>query len=217
MRFDTKKRRYVDSRGRVMTSQQVRREVEDYVESEQEKVAEKAAQVAAGTIALGAFFAWMDGRVETWHKVTGAIAYGGKAQMNKERWARIDKQIQSEKEFLARFQTEAATITEEGLANRAGMYAEAAYSTYENNVAQREVDSGAVGARRICENDESSCEECVEAATDEYLSLSEVADIGSLQCLNNCRCYYEFSYEGVEPLRIDETVNTVFARSEAVQ
>lgn len=219
MRWDAKKRRYLDSHGRVMTAQEVRKEVDDYVESEQKVVDSKAKDVLLGTITLAAFFTWMDSRIETWHKVTGAIAYGGKAQMTPERWARIEKQIESEKEFLRGFKAETImeTLTAEGLANRAGLYTEAAYSTYENNVAQREADFGITTARRICEEDERSCDECVAAATEEYLPLGEVSDIGSLTCMNNCRCYFEFNVEGVEPLRIDATINQVFNRSEAVQ
>lgn len=202
-----------------MTPQQVRKEVDDYIEKEQAKVDNKAADVLAGTITLAAFFTWMDLRIEAWHKVAGAIAYGGQAQMNKERWARVEERIKAEQEFLAGFKAETTleTVTVEGLSARARMYAEAAYATYENNVSAREQDTGVTMARRICENDEASCDACVEAATEEYLPLGEVADIGTLTCLNNCRCYYEFNYEGIEPLRIDETVNTIFARSEAVQ
>jgi hypothetical protein len=202
-----------------MTAREVRRQVEDYIEEEQARVDTKANDVLAGTIELAAFFAFMDNRIETWHKVTGAIAYGGRTQMGAERWKRIEKIIASEKEFLAGFEQEtvAETVTAEGLAARGSMYAEAAYSTYENNVAARESDFGVTKARRVCEEDQASCDECVQAATEEFISLSEVSDIGTLTCMNNCRCYYEFSYEGVEPLRIDQTVNKIFNRSEAVQ
>jgi hypothetical protein len=219
MRFDPKIRRYRDSHGRVMTAREVRKEVEDYVEEEQTKVEKKAEDVLLGTIGLAAFFTWMDGRIETWHKVTGAIAYGGKAQMNDERWARIEKRIESEKEFLAGFQadTTAETVTAEGLANRAAMYADAAYTTYENNVAAREQDAGVALARRVCEDDDSSCDECPELATEEFMPLDEVTDIGGATCGSRCRCFYEFSLEGVEPIRIDATVNEIFSRSEAVQ
>jgi len=299
MRFDPKKRRYVDANGRVLTSREVRQEVEDYIHGEQKTVEAKASHLLAGSIGLAAFFSYMKGRVKEWHRVTGAIAYGGKAQLDAERTARIEKAIESEQEFLREFQqvTERSFAATQSIAkkvaaspdipsglesvvqkevaralvtaapseavmvaraaveevvadsvgadaarfaandavdvvrtadavsdlmgatipSRAQMYTDAAYSTYENNVAAREQDAGAIAARRICEDDAASCDDCVQAATEEFLSLGEVSDIGSLQCMNNCRCYYEFNYEGVEPLRIDQTVNTIFNRSEAVQ
>lgn len=109
---------------------------------------------------------------------------------------------------------EAATVVEAEtgellwaqLTPRAKMYSDATYATFERSVKQRETDSGAVGVRRVCVEDPASCEDCPALATDEYVSLEEIADIGEAQCLTNCRCYYEFSYLGVEPLIIDPSV-----------
>jgi hypothetical protein len=95
--------------------------------------------------------------------------------------------------------------------SRAAMYPSAAYTTFETNVRERERDTGVTLARRVCAEDEASCDECVEAATDEYMPLDEVSDIGSLTCMNNCRCFFEFSFEGVEPIGINATVSEIFA------
>lgn len=90
--------------------------------------------------------------------------------------------------------------------SRSKMYPSASYSTYINSEKDRESDSGAIGVRRVCEEDEASCDECVAAATDEYVSMDEITDIGTLTCLNNCRCYYEFELFNVEPLTIDREI-----------
>ncbi len=199
MTWNKKLRRYVDSHGHVIPERQVRKEVSDYVADERAKVVKKAAQVLADTIALAAFFSWMDDRIDTWHKITGTIAYGGKAQMTPERWARIEKIVESEKEFLAGFKADTAgEILTEGLANRAAMYADAAYSTFANEEVQRERDEGVTLGRRICAEDDASCDECVSAATDEFISLDEIPELGSLTCLNNCRCEFEFQTDGQE-------------------
>lgn len=87
--------------------------------------------------------------------------------------------------------------------SRAQMYTDAAYSTYENNVSAREQDAGAAGVRRVCENDDSSCDDCINAASPEYQAFEDVPDIGSLTCGHRDRCSFEFSYEGVEPLTVD--------------
>ena len=158
----------------------------------------------------------MENKIEAWHKVAGAIAYGGQTQMDQERWERINRIVESEKSYLAGFRSEVAVATEltEAVENRAGMYANAAYSTYENQVRERERDAGVIMGRRVCEEDGQSCDECIEAATEEYMPLEELSDIGSLQCLNNCRCSIEFSYEGVEPIQIEAEI---YAPSSAVQ
>lgn len=90
--------------------------------------------------------------------------------------------------------------------SRSRMYTDAAYSTYINSEKDRESDLGAIGVRRVCEEDDASCDDCVAAATDEYVGMDEIADIGTLTCLNNCRCYYEFELFNVEPLTIDREI-----------
>jgi hypothetical protein len=176
------------------------------VKQEKGKTEKEALKLLAETITLSAFFQFMRSRIETWHNVAGAIAYGGKAQLDAERKARIAAKIDSELTFLAGFKADTAQAiaaardagidVEEALGfvpNRAGMYADAAYSTFANNEMAREFDNGVTMGRRICPDDEASCSECPDAATEEFIPLDDIPEIGSLQCLNNCRCSLEFS------------------------
>ena len=281
MRFDTKRRRYIDSSGHVIPSSEVRKEVINYITNEQSRAQREAEKLVKGSISLSTFFQFMRSRVEAWHLVAGSIAYGGKSQLDAERRARIAAKVRSEKTFLTGFQDEversfqaarqiAAQVAEsitvqpvkalsrklagslknkvekrvtealliatpsdvntvvrkavaealedddliaemvsvdEGLAakliggtivSRAGLYADAIYATFQNNVAAREFDSGVTLGRRICVSDEDSCDECDEAATEEFVPLDDLAEIGSLACGSRCRCEFEFSLEGVE-------------------
>lgn len=214
MRWDAKRRVYVDDNGRVMSAAQVRREVHDYVVEERNETEKKALELLAGAITIAAFFNFLKTRVETWHNVTGAIAYGGKAQLDPEREARIKAKVASELEYLANFKRDALAMLDEArtvaaestltvtetfaetaasIPSRAGMYADAAYSTYENNVMAREFDSGVTLGRRVCPEDDASCEECVAAADTFFSSLEDIPEIGSLTCLNNCRCFIEYA------------------------
>lgn len=92
------------------------------------------------------------------------------------------------------------------LESRSTQYLDATYGTYENSVKAREGEAGVTLARRVCENDSASCDDCVELETEEYLPLDEVTDIGDCQCGSNCRCYLEFSYAGVTQLSDDEAL-----------
>jgi len=83
-------------------------------------------------------------------------------------------------------------MSPELIVSRAQLYAASAYATYENNVMARESDSGVVNGRRVVEADDSSCEECIDAATSEYIPLNEIEEIGTLQCSVNCRCIIEY-------------------------
>lgn len=200
MRWDAHKRRYVNEKGKVIPPRQIRKQVTKYVDGQVVWAEREATKLVESIIAKGTFFAKMADKIEAWHKVTGVIAYGGRAQMDEERWARLERVITREQEYLDRFHDELRLASEipEGIASRAALYPNAAYSTYENQVLQRESDNGVTLGRRICEKDGASCEECVSAATEEFVPLDELDDIGSLQCLNNCRCEFEFSVDGTE-------------------
>lgn len=235
MKWDSKRRRYVDERGRVMSEAQVRREIDEYITDEQAKVEREGEKLLAGLITLAAFFLFMRNRVETWHTVTGAIAYGGRSQVDTERAARIAAKIEAEMRFLNKFKEDAKAMVEKArvlasaselkvaeafaqtaasIPSRASIYASAAFSTYVNNVTAREFDEGVTLGRRVCPEDDASCDECVDAAGTEWRPLDEIEEIGSLQCVNNCRCFIEYA----EPMRVhlDLGAGTV-QQSEAVQ
>lgn len=278
MRFDSKKRRYVNAQGHVLPPAQVRREVNDYITGEKERTQKQAQKLLKSEVSLTSFFTFLKLRVEAWHDVAGSIAYGGKAQIDSERQSRIQARIDSELSYLREFQkqakasfqaarkiasqvadsveahplksltgkltitmraeierkvfdalieanpSEAEQVTRKAvndvlegiearlisesisvdessaadligatIPSRAGMYADAAYSTFQNNVIAREFDSGVTLGHRVCEEDGSSCDECVEAAGTFFVPLDEIPPIGSLQCLNNCRCDLVFA------------------------
>ena len=90
--------------------------------------------------------------------------------------------------------------------SRSRSYPNAAYGTYENSVRDRETGAGAIGVRRVSEDDDASCDVCPELATDEYVALNEIADIGDSPCASRCRCWFEFEYLNVDPLEIDREI-----------
>lgn len=278
MRFDSKKRRYVNAQGHVLSPSQVRGEVNNYITGEKERTQKQARKLLKAEVSLTSFFTFLKLRVEAWHEVAGSIAYGGKVQLDSERQSRIQARIDSELAYLREFQkqakasfeaarkiagqvadsveehplksftgkltvtmraeierkvfdalieanpSEAEQVTRKAvnevlegiearlisesinvdesaaadligatIPSRAGMYADAAYSTYQNNEMAREFDSGVTLGRRVCEEDGGSCDECVDAADTFFVPLDELPEIGSLQCLNNCRCYFEYA------------------------
>lgn len=272
MRWDTKRRQYVDSKGRIIPPAEIRKQIDDYIKIEQADAQAEAEKLLAGEITVASFFAFMREKIAMWHEHTGAVSYGGLSQMDDQRWARIQAKIDSEIQYLNDFEVEvgashaaaekiaqeiaqssaipagldseveqavrdalltaapseaesvarqavedalegevddvasvsagaaigsgiltAATVLIGGsVIGRIGQYPNAAYSTYANNERERERDEGIERARRTSEEDGASCDECVGAATSEFIPIDEVPDIGSLQCLNNCRCIIEY-------------------------
>jgi hypothetical protein len=94
--------------------------------------------------------------------------------------------------------SQAADLIGGQIINRSEMYPDAAWSTLENNVMAREFDEGVRLGRRVCAEDERSCDECVAAAGEGFVPLDQLDEIGSLQCMNNCRCEFEFDVEGAQ-------------------
>lgn len=90
--------------------------------------------------------------------------------------------------------------------SRATHYADAAYATHENSTRDRESDAGVIRGRRVTEGDSRVCDGCEGAATDEYIPLDEISDIGIFECGSSDRCTIEFDYYGVEPLRIERSI-----------
>jgi hypothetical protein len=89
---------------------------------------------------------------------------------------------------------------------RSQLYMESIYGTHENSVMERESDAGVISGRRVCEEDGASCDECVAAASEDFMPLDEILDIGAAVCMSNCRCTIEFDYSGVGPLTIDRSI-----------
>jgi hypothetical protein len=90
--------------------------------------------------------------------------------------------------------------------SRARMYADATYGTHENEMRAREMVAGVLRGRRVTEGDNRVCDGCEAAASDEYVPLEDLLDIGEAECLTLCRCTIEFDYAGIEPLSVDREV-----------
>jgi hypothetical protein len=208
-RWDKKKRRYVDRNG-VVSPRRMRQEVERYIAEQKKEIAWKAELMIAGGITVSAFFNWMRERVNLIHDHTALKAYGGYREMTPARWGRIEKKVLEQYKYLSGFELDvnSAPNLAEALwpVSRALSYADSAYGTYENSVKQRESDAGVVSGRRIAESDDRTCDGCANAATEDYIPLDQILDIGEAECLSNCRCYIEFDLSGISPLTIERGV-----------
>lgn len=78
------------------------------------------------------------------------------------------------------------------IVNRATMYPQSAYSTYENNVLARERDEGVTLGRRVLSEGADNCDDCIAAAGEEFVPLDELPEIGDSQCQIRCLCEFQF-------------------------
>ena len=79
--------------------------------------------------------------------------------------------------------------------NRATLYPGAMWSTHEMEMLNRERDAGVMMGRRRTEADGKVCDGCMAAATDEFIPLDEIEEIGTQECGPNDRCEIEFGSE----------------------
>lgn len=78
---------------------------------------------------------------------------------------------------------------------RAEMYANAGIGSYENDVRQREAEGELFDEEcRIREDDERSCDDCIEADVDNagWKPIGELPDIGDVECMVNDRCTFDY-------------------------
>ena len=107
MRWDAKQRRYEDDNGRPLTSAEVKKHVQEFIESQQALIEKQAEKLLRDELTVAEFFGFMRHKVTAMHQVAGAIAYGGESQLTRERQQRINKKILSELEYLNEFEAQA--------------------------------------------------------------------------------------------------------------
>lgn len=202
--WNRRRRVFVDSSDDQLSKAELKDSIEEYIDSIQEDIDSKSRDYVAGAITLAALFSFLDDEISAMHGATGAIAFGGLEQMDTAKWESIDGRLQTELDYLSGFRddVEAAVasgeeLSADGISARAGLYAEAAYSEYVTQTVVREAENGVTMGRRICEEDNASCEECVAAASEDFMPLDDIEEIGSLECMSNCRCEIEFSNEDI--------------------
>jgi hypothetical protein len=128
--------------------------------------------------------------IRNMHTAMAMVAQGGKDQMTNSAWAKVGNVVKTENAYLRGFERDVANgrQSDAQILARAMMYADSAYKTYENGVLQREKDAGAGYARRVLDDAAEHCEDCPSLATEEFLDITEVAEIGDSTCGGRCRC-----------------------------
>jgi hypothetical protein len=107
MIWDAVQRRYEDSNGRALTPAEIKKHIQDFIKSEQALITKEAERLTSDEITVAEFFAFMRQKITAIHQIAGTVAYGGEAQMTRERQRRINEKILSELEYLNEFEVQA--------------------------------------------------------------------------------------------------------------
>jgi len=199
--WDTELRRYRYGNGRLVRQQTVDRWIREIGEGARERMLTLAERLNRNQISNAEWQIAMQAEIKQAHRAMAVLAKGGKAQMQLRDWGRVGQKIASENAYLLRFGAEIATgqVSEAQLANRAQMYADASYATYQNSIALRERGAGVRLARRVLDTGAQHCEDCPPLAALDWVPIEELVPIGATDCQVQCRCTIEYQTEAEPP------------------
>lgn len=187
--------RYRDNAtGRFVSARQVRADIDSYIDASKKQIDTLANQLRGGQISLAEWQTAMRQEIKSMHINTSMAAHGGRAQMTPADWGRAGQQIRTQYQFLDTYAADLASgkIKLDGRLNvRAGMYAESARGSYEQEARRVAANTGLTEERRI-RHASDSCTDCVDYAARGWQPIGALPRIGDSQCRTNCRCTFEY-------------------------
>lgn len=168
-----------------------------------------------GAITYEQWFEAMVSLIESAQIVAASVGRGGRELV--ENWGKVSERVDWGTSYLPRFAKDIQTegkLSEAAMNNRAGMYADPAYITYQNESLDKQKDGKEVLCMLV-QNSEEGCQDCQDDAARGWVPLSEMDEIGSRSCGAFCRCDLIFSDDdGSGPDFTEAAVNLVFGVSE---
>jgi len=159
-----------------------------------------SARLERGEITQAAWAAGMLALLRAAHVVAASVGGGGLSQVTDSRWQKVEKKVSWQKRYLDKFGAAivAGTVltTVGAIASRAAKYASAVYVTFAN--ALREEQTAGVEKEmqcRLVQNSKEGCPECSADASEGWMPVSEMGEIGSRECGDYCLCEIEFEDE----------------------
>lgn len=189
--WNPKTRRYIRS-GRTLPPESVRRFVLETVGLARTRLT----TIAENYIDHRNVAQWFTGtkaELRAMHTALGMIAQGGKNNMTQKSWGRVGKMVRTEFDYLREFERGIANgaVSDAQLLARVLAYGEAGRKVYENMVKAREAEAGMYARRVLMPG--LNCDDCIEAASDDFVPADEVLEIGASTCGVFCNCLLEFA------------------------
>jgi hypothetical protein len=192
--------RYRDAAGTVVPEEVVRTLIEQLAEDGKAYLQTVTARYLAGDSTLSEWYSDMRAGVKGIHVAAGVLAGGGYANMNQSGWGYIGRMVQVQYQYLTGFAAELRAQAEGNLKERAagqlqvraGMYADAAFGSYQQMTRRGYANAGYKEERRVLDPGAEHCRDCERAARAGWSALGSLPRIGDSDCLTNCRCRFEY-------------------------
>jgi hypothetical protein len=200
--WDSSRRRYINVRiGRVVQEASVNRLLREIGEGARERMQSLTAKMSLGQISNAEWQLGMLDEIKNSHRALAELAKGGKEMMTARDWGLLGARVRQQNQYFLGFASDVITgqMSEAQVVNRAGLYADALYSTYQNTVALRERGAGVRLARRVLDAGAQHCEDCPPLAALDWIPIEEMTPIGDTPCQVQCRCTIEYQTEVEAP------------------
>lgn len=181
--------RVADS-GRLVSESAVRAEIDRLADAASGRLAVLTERLRAGDVTLADWQSQALGVIKQGHVAAGMIAQGGKAQMTPSAFGFLGHQIRGEYGHLrdlANGIADGSVPLDGRLVARAGMYGQAARTTYETVRARHAAGRGFTEEKNTLHASES-CTQCSDLSRQDWVPLGTLPPIGSRTCLTRCRC-----------------------------
>lgn len=181
--------------GQPVSPVQLRHIVDEVIDASEARFMRAGQDLLDGRISLADWVREMERGIAQRHIMAGAAARGGMEQLSvaDKRW--IEREIQTQYEFLDNFAAEIASGRQplDGrFLTRMRQYSQASRGTYERMRGRVAANAGMTEERRILGPADhchaSTRRGCLEEAARGWVALGLLADIGACTCLKNCRC-----------------------------
>jgi hypothetical protein len=206
--FDLATGRYVDPAGRPVAPAAVRATAEALQSRTLDEVAVLSQRLTAGDLAPAAWERQMATTLRDAHLTAAALAVGGWRQLPAYQDELTDR-LTGEFTYLAGFRAALPELSDAQVAARGTLYAQGVWATYQQMRGALADQSGMDEERNVTDPAAESCGECDALERDDWVDLGTLPEVGTRECLANCRCEIEYrstAGQGVEELALTGAV-----------
>lgn len=192
--------RYYDAEtGRFVPQSEIRNALENLIDQSGLNMNALTQSLQDGKISLADWQTGMMREIKLTHTASAALANGGWGQMTQADWGATGQLIREQYAYLRNFAKEIADGTQplDGrMLVRADMYADAGNGTFWEIDKRSHLQDGYDIGRRVLESGADHCDDCLEYASEGWMPIDDIPEIGNSQCLTRCRCEIEYRRSG---------------------
>lgn len=195
-RWDPRTARYHEpATGRIVGRSEVRRAIDDALDSAQREMLDAAEALRSGKRSLVWFRNQMQKALKDTHLYSAAAARGGWAQMTRSDTGRVGRELRDQYEYLdgmVRAIKAGRQKLDGSFTNRVRLYAQSGRKTY-HKLEGVEMRRLGMNEERNVENPQAEhCDGCTRETERRWVPIGKLVPIGDRDCLNNDRCEIEY-------------------------